>query len=113
VIWQPLALPCIQDGERYRKAVGTTLDEYRSPVQTTGMTEPSTLAGRVAAEVRAHLARRQFTGAGLAAALGKSEMYVSRRLRGDVPFDLIDIEQAAQYLGVAVADLLPATERAA
>jgi hypothetical protein len=40
-------------------------------------------------------------------------MYVSRRLRGDVPFDLIDIEQAAQYLGVAVADLLPATERAA
>jgi transcriptional regulator with XRE-family HTH domain len=77
------------------------------------MTEPSTLADRVAAEVRAHLARRQFTGTGLASALGKSEMYVSRRLRGEVPFDLVDIEQAAQYLGVAVADLLPAPERAA
>lgn len=113
MIWQPLALPLIQHGEYYRNPVGTTLDSYRLPVQTTGMTQPRTLADMVAAEVRAHLARRQFTGAGLAVALGKSEMYVSRRLRGDVPFDLIDIEQAAQYLGVSVADLLPATERAA
>lgn len=70
------------------------------------MTQPSTLAGSVAAEVRAQLARRQLTGAALAAAIGRSEMYVSRRLRGDVPFDLVDVEQAAEFLGVAIADLL-------
>lgn len=77
------------------------------------MTQPSTLAGSVAAEVRAQLARRQFTGTALAAAINRSEMYVSRRLRGDVPFDLVDLEQIAQFLGLPVADLLPAPERAA
>jgi transcriptional regulator with XRE-family HTH domain len=77
------------------------------------MTQPSTLAGSVAAEVRAQLARRQFTGAALATAINKSEMYVSRRLRGDVAFDLIDLEQIAEFLGLKVAELLPTPERAA
>lgn len=77
------------------------------------MTQPSTLADSVAAEVRAQLARQQLTGTALAAAIGKSEMYVSRRLRGHVAFDLGDVEQAARFLGIAVNDLLPAPERAA
>ncbi len=77
------------------------------------MTQPSTLADSVAAEVRAQLARRQLTGTALAAAIGKSEMYVSRRLRGGVAFDLEDVEQVARFLGVAVVDLMPAAERAA
>lgn len=77
------------------------------------MTQPSTLADSVAAEVRAQLARQQLTGTALAAAIGKSEMYVSRRLRGQVAFDLADVEQAAKFLGVSFADLLPSPERAA
>jgi transcriptional regulator with XRE-family HTH domain len=77
------------------------------------MTQPSTLADSVAAEVRAHLARRQLTGTALAAAIGKSEMYVSRRLRGEVAFDLVDVEQAAKFLGITAADLLSAPERVA
>jgi len=77
------------------------------------MTQPSTLADSVAAEVRAQLARRQLTGTALAAAIGKSEMYVSRRLRGQVAFDLADIEQAAQFLGIPVVDLMQVPERAA
>jgi hypothetical protein len=77
------------------------------------MTQPSTLADSVAAEVRAQLARRQLTGMALANAIGKSEMYVSRRIRGEIAFDLIDVEQVARFLGIAVADLLPAAERAA
>ena len=77
------------------------------------MTQPNTLAGSVAAEVRAQLARRQLTGAALAASIDRSEMYVSRRIRGDVPFDLVDLEQIARFLGVAVADLLPAPASAA
>lgn len=77
------------------------------------MTQPSTLADTVAAEVRAQLARGQYTGVALAQAIGKSEMYVSRRLRGKVPFDLADLDQIAKFLGVAVHDLMPAPERAA
>lgn len=77
------------------------------------MTQPSTLADSVAAEVRAHLARRQLTATALANAIGKSEMYVSRRIRGEVAFDLVDIEQVARFLSIAVADLLPAAERVA
>jgi len=49
----------------------------------------------------------------LASAIGKSEMYVSRRIRGEVAFDLIDVEQVAQFLGIAVADLMPTPERTA
>lgn len=86
---------------------------YRSSVQTTDMTQPSTLADMVAAEVRAQLARRQHTGVALAQAIGKSEMYVSRRLRGQVPFDLADLDQIAKFLGVEVHTLMPAPERAA
>jgi len=77
------------------------------------MTQPSTLADMVAAEVRAQLARRQIAGSSLATFIGKSEMYVSRRLRADVPFDLIDLENIARFLNIPVADLLPAPERAA
>ena len=77
------------------------------------MTQPSTLADSVAAEVRAHLGRRRLTAMALASAIGKSEMYVSRRIRGEVAFDLIDVEQVAQFLGIAVADLMPTPERTA
>jgi transcriptional regulator with XRE-family HTH domain len=77
------------------------------------MTQPSTLADSVAAEVRAQLARRQLTAKDLANAIGKSEMYVSRRVRGEVALDLVDLEQVAGFLGLAIVDLLPAPERAA
>lgn len=77
------------------------------------MTQPSTLTDIVAGEVRAQLARRKLTASALADAIGRSEMYVSRRISGNVAFDLADIEQVARFLGVAVADLLPVEERAA
>lgn len=61
----------------------------------------------VAEEVRALLARRRLNGAKLATAIGKSEMYVSRRLRGETAFDLDDLEKIADVLGVPVGQLLP------
>lgn len=61
----------------------------------------------VAEEVRALLGRRQMSGAKLAAAIDRSEMYVSRRLRGETAFDLDDLERIARVLGVHVAELLP------
>ncbi|MDG4791880.1 helix-turn-helix transcriptional regulator [Micromonospora sp. WMMD1102] len=66
----------------------------------------------VAEEVRALLGRRQMSGAKLATAIDRSEMYVSRRLRGETAFDLDDLERIAGVLGVQVADLLPKREGA-
>ncbi len=53
------------------------------------------------------LARKMMTGADLAAAIGRSPMYVSRRVRGEVAFDLDDMERLAGVFGVEVSDLLP------
>lgn len=77
------------------------------------MTQPRTLADSVAAEVRAQLARQRMSASALAKALGKSEMYVSRRLRGEMPLDLDDLERIASALEVNFVALMPATERAA
>ena len=69
--------------------------------------QTASLREYVAEEIRALLARRMANGAKLAAALGKSEMYVSRRLRGETAFDVDDLEKIAGFLGVEVTDLLP------
>jgi transcriptional regulator with XRE-family HTH domain len=61
----------------------------------------------VAEEVSAYLGRRRMSGAKLARAIDRSEMYVSRRLRGETAFDLDDLERIADVLGVTVTDLLP------
>jgi hypothetical protein len=74
---------------------------------TDGVSVQRLLRERVAEEVRALLARRMMTGADLAAAIGRSPMYVSRRVRGEVAFDLDDMERLAGVFGVEVADLLP------
>jgi len=77
---------------------------------TDGVSVQSLLRERVAEEVRALLARKMMTGADLATAIGRSPMYVSRRLRGEVAFDLDDMERLADVFGVGVSDLLPKPE---
>ena len=47
----------------------------------------------------------------LAQQLGKSQAFVSRRLRGEIAFDIAELEQIARWLDVPVADLI--AERAA
>lgn len=61
----------------------------------------------VAEEVCAVLGRRRMSGAKLARAIDRSEMYVSRRLRAETAFDLDDLERIADVLSVSVHDLLP------
>jgi transcriptional regulator with XRE-family HTH domain len=56
----------------------------------------------VAGEVRAWLARRQISGRAAAAELGMTEIYLNRRLRGAVPFNVIDLGAIADLLGVPV-----------
>ena len=54
----------------------------------------------MAAEIRAELARRRLSARAAAARLGWTQAYLSRRLNGDVPFDVEDIEALADLLGV-------------
>lgn len=56
----------------------------------------------VAAEVRAHLARRRLTGRGAARALGWKSDYIWRRLDGRTPLDVNDLAALAELLDVPV-----------
>ena len=66
----------------------------------------SALPGRVAAEIRAELGRQKLSQAELARRLGKTEMYVSRRLADGTSLDLGDVLEIAALLGVTPARLL-------
>ncbi len=77
------------------------------------MTDP--LSRRVAATVRAELARKRMLQRELAEALGISTAQVSERLADNTPFRLDELDPIAEFLGLPVADLVapPARERAA
>lgn len=67
---------------------------------------PTAQRAAVAAEVRAWMGRRRLNQGDLAAALGKSQPYVSRRLSGEVAFDTDDLFRLADLFKVAVHRLL-------
>lgn len=71
------------------------------------MAEP-VVTERVAANVRAEMGRRRFTQTKLAGTLGVSQMFLSRRLGGHVPFDLQELERIAAALEIPVELLLTA-----
>lgn len=70
------------------------------------MTSP--LALRVAADIRAELGRRKMSQAELARALGKSDMFVSRRISDGTSLELADLEAIANVLGLPVSHFMPA-----
>ena len=63
---------------------------------------PDSAKESVAAEVRAWLARRQWSGRAASQELGWTEIYLNRRLRGVVPFDVADLEQLAKLLDLPI-----------
>lgn len=63
---------------------------------------------QVAAELRAHLARRRLSGRALAKLLDENQTWVSRRLAGQVPLDVDDIQRIAEALGLTPLELLGA-----
>ena len=66
----------------------------------------------MAAEIRAWMGRRRATQSDLAKVLGKSQAYVSRRLSGEVPFDVDDLSRLADFFETTLRDLLdPAVRR--
>lgn len=64
------------------------------------------LRERTAEEIRVHLARRRMSAAELARRTGLKQPYVSRRMTGEIAFDLDDLEVIARELGVTVAELI-------
>lgn len=66
------------------------------------------VADRIAAEVRAELARQGISQQVLADRLGWTQMRVSRRITTTVPFTVIELVAIAAALGVPLAQFLPA-----
>jgi transcriptional regulator with XRE-family HTH domain len=68
------------------------------------------ITASVAAEVRAELARQRRTQRDLAEAIGLSQQAASRRLCGEVPFDIAELAKVAKLLGVPIEHFLAGSE---
>ena len=64
----------------------------------------------IAEEVRAQLGRARMSARQLAGQLGMSPMYVSRRLSGQIPFTVADLEEIARILRVPVTRFFPRSD---
>lgn len=67
---------------------------------------PESFSQTVGATVRAELARRRITQRQLATVLGIAQTQVSRRLAGEVAFNVDELAVVAEFLGLPVAALL-------
>jgi transcriptional regulator with XRE-family HTH domain len=61
---------------------------------------------RIASNVRAEMARRSETQTSLAGKLGRTQSSLSRRLCGQVPFDVVELGTIAKVLNVPLACLV-------
>lgn len=59
------------------------------------------------------MARQQITAQQMAAGLDVSEMWVSRRLRGQVDFTVSDLVRVAELLQVPATQLMPVSSASA
>jgi len=73
--------------------------------------QPGPFAKAVSAEVRSVMARRRVSGAQLASRVGRSQSYIAKRLRDDVPFSANDIEDICEVLEEDLLMLLHAAVR--
>lgn len=67
---------------------------------------PQTPAQRVAANVRAELARADKSQEDAAAELRVSRSAFGRRMTGEVPFDVVELDRLAAFLDVPVTHLV-------
>ncbi|MBO2459358.1 helix-turn-helix domain-containing protein [Actinomadura violacea] len=61
----------------------------------------------IAYKVRYRLSQQKVTQVALAKELGVSEFYVSRRVRGEVPFSAVELGKVAVFLRVEIAYFFP------
>ena len=74
---------------------------------------PSELATGVASEVRAEMARQRLSQGAVADRMGVSQAAISRRIVGQVPFDLVDLAKIADVLGLTPTALIERAEHLA
>lgn len=74
---------------------------------------PGPFARAISEEIRSAMARRQMTGAALAGKVGKSQSYLSKRLRAEAAFTANDVEDICRALGEDLESLLVAAVRSA
>lgn len=79
-------------------------------MSTPGVSRPN-LTQRVAKQLRREMGGSQISGARIARALGKSEAWISYRLNGKQPIDLLDLERICEVLGVRPVDLVIRAEQ--
>ena len=72
--------------------------------------ESGGLADRIAAEIRAEMARQQIRGVQLAERMGENEAWVSRKIRGLSPMTVNEVDRFAQALGLTFRQLVLAAE---
>lgn len=65
------------------------------------------LTHRVAAEVRAEMARQRVNQREVAKILGVSQPQVSQRLRGEIAFDTEELEKLARAFQVSASQFVP------
>lgn len=58
------------------------------------------------------MARQQRTQTAMARGIGRNQQWLSRRLTGQIAFDVADLIAIAEWLGVPLSSLLPATTEA-
>lgn len=69
---------------------------------------PGPFARAVAAEIRSAMARQRVSGVELARKTGRSQSYISKRLRDETPFSANDVEDICEVLGEDLFELLRA-----
>jgi len=68
--------------------------------------EPGAFARAVSEEIRLALARHRLSGNQLAVKIGRSQSYMSKRLRGESSFTANDVAQACEVMGEDLLRLL-------
>lgn len=73
--------------------------------------EPGAFARAVSDEIRLALARRRVSGSQIAEKIGRSQSYVSKRLRNDASFTANDVELICRVLHEDLLKLITAAVR--
>ena len=68
--------------------------------------DPGTWSARVARAIGAAMAAQQLSSHALARLLDVTEPTALQRLRGEIPFDLVEVEHVAGWLGLAPSELV-------
>jgi transcriptional regulator with XRE-family HTH domain len=80
---------------------------------TNSLTRGRYVADRVAANVRAELARHRITQAAAAERTGITQSSLSRRLTCEQPFDIAELAELADLMGINLVDLVDVVDGAA